>query len=80
MTRMTVPIIDITPYRTDLEADTRALASQVNEAGRDIGFLIITWYDVSTELIQSVDEVSRAFFDLPLEEKQINGVEQVNGI
>ena len=80
MTRMTVPIIDITPYRTGLEADKRAVASQVHEAGRNIGFLIITWYDVSTELIQSVDEVPRAFFDLPLEEKKIDGVEQVNGI
>ncbi len=56
------------------------MASQVHEASRDIGLLIIPWYDVSTELIQSVDEVSRAFFDLPLEEKQMNGVEQVNGI
>ncbi len=56
------------------------MASQVHEACRDIGLLIITWYDVSTALIQSVDEVSQAFFDLPLEEKQINGVEQVSGI
>ena len=45
------------------------MAQQVDEACRDIGFLIIAGHGVSPDLIAAVDEVSREFFDLPLEEK-----------
>jgi isopenicillin N synthase-like dioxygenase len=65
----TVPIIDIAPYHTGAESSKRAVAAQIGEACRDIGFLIIAGHGVSHELIDAVDEVSRAFFDLPLEEK-----------
>src|SRR5262245_32135068 len=64
-----VPIIDITPYRTGGEVGKRAVAAQIGEACRDIGFLIIEGHGVSPALIGAVDDVSRAFFDLPLEEK-----------
>ncbi len=66
---MSVPIIDIAPYWTGSKASVRALAQAIDTACRDIGFLIIDGHDTSPELIASVEEVSRAFFDLPLEEK-----------
>jgi len=69
MTLMTVPIIDIAPYRAGAAASKRAVAREINEACRDIGFLLISGHGVPSDLIASVDEVSRAFFDLPLEEK-----------
>jgi isopenicillin N synthase-like dioxygenase len=64
-----VPIIDIAPYRTGTEARKRAVAAQIGEACRDIGFLVIAGHGISPGLIDAVDDVSRAFFDLPLAEK-----------
>jgi isopenicillin N synthase-like dioxygenase len=69
MTLMTVPIIDISPYWSGLTARKRSVAQQINEACRDIGFLVIAGHRVPEDLIQAVDQVSREFFDLPLEEK-----------
>lgn len=69
MTLMTVPIIDIAPYRTGAEDRKRAVAQQIDEACRDIGFLVIAGHGVSADLIQAVGDVSREFFDLSLEEK-----------
>ena len=70
MTLMTVPIIDIAPYRTGAELRRRAVAQQIDEACRDIGFLVVAGHGVSADLIQAVDDVSREFFDLSLEEKR----------
>jgi isopenicillin N synthase-like dioxygenase len=69
MAILTVPILDIAPYWGGTAARKREMAQQVDEACRDIGFLIIAGHGVSPDLIAAVDEVSREFFDLPLEEK-----------
>jgi len=69
MTWLTVPVIDIAPYWTGVEDAKRDLAKEIGEACRDIGFLVIGGHGVSPELIAAVDEVSREFFDLPMEEK-----------
>ena len=66
MTLMTVPIIDIAPYWTGAEVRKRAVAQKIDEACRDIGFLVIAGHGVSADLIQAIDDVSREFFDLPL--------------
>jgi isopenicillin N synthase-like dioxygenase len=69
MTLMTVPIIDLAPNWTGSPASKLALAHEIDEACRDIGFLIIAGHGIPLDLIAAVDEVSRAFFDLPLAEK-----------
>ena len=69
MTFMTVPIIDIAPYWSGVAASKQSVAQQINEACRDIGFLLIAGHHVPEDLIQAVDQVSREFFDLQLEEK-----------
>jgi isopenicillin N synthase-like dioxygenase len=69
MTLMTVPIIDISPYWSGVAARKQRVAQQINEACRDIGFLLIAGHRVPEDLIQTVDQVSREFFDLPLEDK-----------
>jgi isopenicillin N synthase-like dioxygenase len=69
MTLMTVPIIDISPYWSGVAAEKHSVAQQINQACRDIGFLLIAGHRVPEDLIQAVDQVSREFFDLPLEEK-----------
>lgn len=69
MPLLTVPIIDIAPYPTGSQAHQRAVAQQIGTACRDIGFLVVAGHGVSQDLVAEVDEVSRAFFDLPLAEK-----------
>ena len=58
-----VPVIDISPYGGS-EADKRALAQAVDQACRDIGFLVISGHGVSEELIARLNDVTWAFFDL----------------
>jgi isopenicillin N synthase-like dioxygenase len=64
-----VPIIDIAPFRHGDAAARRTIARAVDDACRRIGFLVITGHGVPTALIERVDALSRAFFDLPLAAK-----------
>lgn len=70
MKLMNVPVIDIAPFRTGNAKDKQKIAQAVDQACRDIGFLVIQGHGVSPELVQDVRRVSAAFFDLPLAEKQ----------
>ena len=69
MTWLTVPVVDIAPYWSGVDAHKRAVAREIGEACRDIGFLVIAGHRVPSDLIAAVDDVSREFFDLPLSEK-----------
>ncbi len=69
-TLLDVPIIDIAPFRTGDAEARAAVARAVDQACRDIGFLVITGHGVDPALRARVDAVSRAFFDLPLAEKR----------
>jgi isopenicillin N synthase-like dioxygenase len=61
--------IDIEPFRTGSEHDKRRVAREVGRACEEIGFLTIVGHGVPEEIARRIDEVARAFFDLPLEEK-----------
>ena len=64
-----VPVLDISPYRRGNSAARRVLAQQVDRTCREIGFMVIAGHGVDGALIEQVEGTSRAFFDLPLEEK-----------
>lgn len=64
-----VPIIDVSPYLSGREAHRGDVAEQIDRACRDIGFLVVSGHGISPELVDAMDDASRAFFDLPLEEK-----------
>ena len=66
---MQVPVIDISPFRAGAPAARARVAAQVDDACRDIGFLVIEGHGVDSALIAETEAVSRAFFDLPLPEK-----------
>jgi isopenicillin N synthase-like dioxygenase len=70
MTLLSVPIIDIGPYRTGRAGARDAVVADVGKACRDIGFLVITGHGVSPALIARVDATARRFFKLPLDAKQ----------
>ena len=64
-----VPIIDLAPSFGDGPARKRAVAAEIGRACETIGFLMVTGHGVPQGLIDEADGLSRAFFDLPLEEK-----------
>jgi len=65
----TVPVLDISPYRSGDPEARRVLAAEVDRICREIGFMVIAGHGVEDALIDQVDALSRAFFDLPLAEK-----------
>jgi isopenicillin N synthase-like dioxygenase len=69
MTLLSVPVIDIAPFREGGEYDRRAVAAAVDAACRDIGFLVVSGHGIAERMLTEVAEVTRGFFDLPLEEK-----------
>ena len=70
MKLLDVPVIDIAPFRLGGTAEKQAVAETVDRACRDIGFLVIRGHGVDADLIERTRAVSKAFFDLPLAEKQ----------
>lgn len=70
MTLLSVPVIDVAPFLGGDPSEKRAVAQEIDRACRDIGFLVITGHAVPPGLLEDVHRVSRAFFDLPLEEKE----------
>jgi len=64
-----VPLIDIAPFLNGSEMDRRRVAEELDEACRNIGFLVIDGHGVSPELIARMHEVSKAYFALPYSEK-----------
>ena len=69
MALLTVPIIDVAPLLAGDAEGRRQVARAVDQACKDIGFLIVVGHGVDPTLCQRVFEVSREFFELPLEEK-----------
>lgn len=65
-----VPVLDISPIRGADAAAIAELGRQLDQACREIGFLIIEGHGVSPELIAEVRRQSLAFFDLPEDAKQ----------
>ncbi len=70
MPLLNVPLIDIAPFRTGVAAERQAVASAVDRACRDIGFLVISGHGIDPALIERTRATARAFFDLPLADKQ----------
>ena len=68
MTLLSVPVIDLMPFRTG--SDKMAVARAVDRACRDIGFLVISGHGISPDLVSQTHQTATAFFDLPLAEKQ----------
>jgi isopenicillin N synthase-like dioxygenase len=64
-----VPIVDLAPSFSDSLAARRAVAAEIGRACAEIGFLMVISHGVPQDLIDEADGLSRAFFDLPYDEK-----------
>jgi len=65
-----VPIIDLAAFPDGPSGERGAVARAVDGACAGIGFFIATGHGIPSALVARMLETSRAFFDLPLAEKQ----------
>ena len=65
-----VPVIDVAPFLCGGEAERRDVARVIGSACEDIGFFTIVGHGVDDALVRRMSDVSRAFFDLPVADKQ----------
>ena len=68
-----VPIVDIAPFRTGADPGKAQVAEAVRTACEEIGFFVMTGHGFSDALTRRIYRASRAFFDLPAEEKNVVG-------
>jgi isopenicillin N synthase-like dioxygenase len=70
----TVPVIDLAPFEPDRDRarslERAAVVHAIDTACTEIGFFTIASHGVPAALVDRMLETSRAFFDLPAEEKQ----------
>jgi isopenicillin N synthase-like dioxygenase len=74
-----VPVIDIAPYLAGTPEGKKRVAAQLDRACREVGFYVIVGHGVDPGLVEQVEAVSRAFFDLPLDEKMQVHIGKVPG-
>lgn len=88
MPLLQVPIIDLSPYRSGTPEGKAAVAARVDQACRDIGFLVVSGHGIPEALIERTHAVSRRFFERPHAEKlavdrpapdQVRGYSAVGG-
>lgn len=64
-----IPVVDFAGFRNGDERSKRAIAQQIHQACRDVGFLYLRHHGFATELVDRLFAQARVFFDLPLEVK-----------
>ena len=80
MALSSVPVIDIAPFLSGSPEGRCQVAAAVGQACEDIGFLIVKGHGVPRELVGDMYDISRRFFDLPLDEKmKTHGRERSRG-
>jgi isopenicillin N synthase-like dioxygenase len=67
-----VPVIDIFGYFGGSPQERLRIAKDIDAACRNIGFLIISGHQVPETLIDRMTRVSREFFDLPDQTKELS--------
>lgn len=69
MSFTSIPILDLQLARDP--ATKAEFLTQLRHALMEVGFLYLKNVGISDELVQKVIEHGKAFFDIPLEEKQV---------
>lgn len=64
-----LPIINISPLFGDNEDKKLAVAKEIGYACRNYGFFYVAGHPIPESLIENLQDVSQAFFDLPIDEK-----------
>jgi isopenicillin N synthase-like dioxygenase len=69
VTTRTIPTIDLAPYLTGDVSGKAAVAAAVDEACRNVGFLVVGGHGVPSELVAEMRAVTWQFLNLPLDIK-----------
>ena len=64
-----IPVIDIAPFLHGSAADKKRVAAEVDRASREVGFYLIVGHGIAPALVERMEAISRAFFELPIDEK-----------
>lgn len=71
MSSNSIPVIDISPFYTPGDESSKmALAKEIDETYRRVGFLVIKGHQVKKQLIDDMRRISMAFFEEPVEFKK----------
>ena len=71
MSQGPIPIVDFAAFPNGTLEEKKAIANQVMDAFRTVGFLILQHHTVPQPLVDAVFDRSKAFFDLPPETKNL---------
>ncbi len=66
----TIPPIDLSAFRGADPFSRKRLARAIDDACRDIGFLLLKGHGVSSSMLEKTLEAARQFFDAPIGEKK----------
>ena len=69
LTSHTIPIIDLSDFVDGDEASKEKVVMQVSEQCERIGFLMIRWNKIDTEIIHNAHDAASRFFSQSLEQK-----------
>jgi isopenicillin N synthase-like dioxygenase len=69
VTLLSVPIVDIAPFLAGEPSDKQKVTKEIDQACRDIGFLVISGHGIPKSLQEAVEGTTKEFFDLPLDQK-----------
>ena len=64
-----IPVIDLNRFETGDPTETKQAAQQLDQACREIGFLVITNHGVEASVQQALYDAGHAFFDMELDHK-----------
>ena len=64
-----IPTIDIAPFTMEETSESTQVVNAVRSACEEIGFFVITGHGFDEKVATQIYDTSRAFFDLPTEEK-----------
>jgi len=64
-----IPSINLGAFLNGTDEEQQAIAEKVDEICRSIGFLIVEQHGVPGDIVDKAWSTTRAFFDLPLEQK-----------
>ena len=73
-----LPIIDLSSFGDD-ERALKHVAAQIGAACRDVGFFYVVGHGVARDLMNQAFAQSKAFFALPLADKQAIAIETIGG-
>lgn len=66
-----IPMIDISGFANGTDEERERIAADVARACEEIGFVLFTGHGVPQQIIDAFLDVSRRFFELPLDQKRL---------